>query len=79
MTDHIPSQAGAPPSSHPLLDTIQSPKDLKRLERMGHTIYEAKAVGVEIAKRLTGQGVTAAVFDRGWYKFHGRVNCAFLF
>ena len=34
----------------------------------------AKAVGLELAKRLTEKGVTAAVFDRGWYKFHGRVK-----
>jgi len=40
----------------------------------GNKTDKAKAVGVEIAKRLTGKGVTAAVFDRGWYKFHGRVK-----
>ena len=34
----------------------------------------AKAVGQDIAKRLTEAGVKAAVFDRGWYKFHGRVK-----
>ena len=40
----------------------------------GTKTEQAKAVGLEIAKRLTGKGVTAAVFDRGWYKFHGRVK-----
>ncbi len=40
----------------------------------GTKTEKAKAVGVELAKRLTGKGVTAAVFDRGWYKFHGRVK-----
>ncbi|RKY22654.1 MAG: 50S ribosomal protein L18 [Planctomycetota bacterium] len=34
----------------------------------------ARAVGQDIAKRLTDQGVKAVVFDRGWYKFHGRVK-----
>ena len=34
----------------------------------------ARAVGKELARRLTEQGVNAAVFDRGWYKFHGRVK-----
>ena len=28
----------------------------------------------ELAKRLTAKGVGAAVFDRGWYKFHGRIK-----
>ena len=34
----------------------------------------AKAVGTDIARRLTEKGVTKAVFDRGWYKFHGRIK-----
>jgi len=40
----------------------------------GTKTARAKAVGQEIAKRLVGRGVTAAVFDRGWYKYHGRVK-----
>ena len=40
----------------------------------GNKTDRAKAVGMEIAKRLTGKGVSAAVFDRGWYKYHGRVK-----
>ena len=34
----------------------------------------ARAVGEEIAKRLDQKGVKLAVFDRGHYKFHGRVK-----
>lgn len=34
----------------------------------------AKMVGADIARRLTEAGVTKVVFDRGWYKFHGRVK-----
>lgn len=34
----------------------------------------AHAVGAELAKRLTDKGVKLAVFDRGHYKFHGRVK-----
>jgi len=34
----------------------------------------AKVVGSEIAKRLTEKGVKAAVLDRGWYKYHGRIK-----
>ena len=48
-------------------------KDLKpSLE--GSKSQVATAVGADIARRLTEQGVTKAVFDRGWYKFHGRVK-----
>jgi large subunit ribosomal protein L18 len=34
----------------------------------------AKAVGEELARRLIARGVDAVVFDRGWYRFHGRVK-----
>ena len=34
----------------------------------------AKHVGADIARRLKERGVEKAVFDRGWYKFHGRVK-----
>lgn len=34
----------------------------------------AKAVGQEMARRLLENGVSKAVFDRGWYKYHGRVK-----
>ena len=34
----------------------------------------AKAVGEELARRLLAKGVDAVVFDRGWYRFHGRVK-----
>jgi large subunit ribosomal protein L18 len=34
----------------------------------------AKRVGQEIAKRLLAKGIERVVFDRGWYKYHGRVK-----
>ena len=34
----------------------------------------AKAVGEDIARRLLEKGVKAAVFDRGWYPYHGRIK-----
>jgi large subunit ribosomal protein L18 len=34
----------------------------------------AKAVGKAVAQRAKEAGVTEVVFDRGWYKFHGRVK-----
>lgn len=34
----------------------------------------AKKVGEDIARRLKEAGVNKVVFDRGWYKFHGRVK-----
>ena len=34
----------------------------------------AKAVGTEIAKKLLEKSISSAVFDRGGYVFHGRVQ-----
>jgi large subunit ribosomal protein L18 len=45
-------------------------KDLKSLDRM----EQAKRVGELIAERAKGAGVESAVFDRGGYRYHGRVK-----
>ncbi len=34
----------------------------------------AKTLGTEMAKRLKDKGVERIVFDRGWYRYHGRVK-----
>ena len=34
----------------------------------------AKAVGTDIAKKLLDKSISSAVFDRGGYVFHGRVQ-----
>jgi large subunit ribosomal protein L18 len=38
------------------------------------TVLAATAVGKAIAEKLLKQGVTAAVFDRGGNRYHGRVK-----
>ena len=35
---------------------------------------QAKLVGVAVASRAKAQGITQVVFDRGGYKYHGRVK-----
>jgi len=40
----------------------------------GGNIAAAKAVGKLIAERGLEKGITAVVFDRGGYKYHGRVR-----
>ncbi len=39
----------------------------------GGNVAAARAVGTLIARRALDVGITAAVFDRGGYKYHGRV------
>jgi large subunit ribosomal protein L18 len=44
--------------------------DLKDLEKM----EQAKKAGELLAKRATDAGIEACVFDRGGYRYHGRVK-----
>ncbi len=46
-----------------------------RPEREGKRKTEAaRLVGALVAERALQQGITAVVFDRGGYKYHGRVK-----
>ena len=40
----------------------------------GPGVDVAKKVGESVAKRLSEKGVRTVVFDRGWFKYHGRVK-----
>ena len=40
----------------------------------GSNIAAATAVGELIAERLKEKGVTTAIFDRGGYRYHGKVK-----
>ena len=40
----------------------------------GRGIAAAEQVGESVAKRLSDKGIKAVVFDRGWYRYHGRVK-----
>lgn len=45
----------------------------KELEGLSK-IDQAKKVGEEIAKRAKSKGIEQVVFDRGGYRYHGRVK-----
>jgi large subunit ribosomal protein L18 len=49
-------------------------KDLRGALKTGADIEAAKAVGKAIATRAKEAGISAVVFDRGGYLFHGRVK-----
>ena len=49
-------------------------KETKKNLKGGGNIASAKAVGKVIAERAKAAGVTQVVFDRGGYKYHGRVK-----
>jgi len=49
-------------------------KDVRKDLKTGANKAAAEAVGKLIAERCKAAGVTAVVFDRGGYMFHGRVK-----
>jgi large subunit ribosomal protein L18 len=49
-------------------------KDLKTQLKTGADKAAAAAVGKLLAERATKAGITAVVFDRGGFKYHGRVK-----
>ncbi len=42
--------------------------------KYGGNIKAAKAVGQKIAEAAKGKGIAKAAFDRGHYRYHGRVK-----
>ena len=49
-------------------------KDLKGMLKTGADKVAAQAVGKLVAERALEKGVSEIVFDRGGYRYHGRVK-----
>ena len=54
--------------------TIASCSSLELQGIKGDKKTVAHAIGLELAKRAKAKGVNTVVFDRGRFKFHGRVK-----
>jgi large subunit ribosomal protein L18 len=70
--NHIYAQIIDDLAGKTLVSASSLEKDLK-LEKTGNSTAAA-AVGSALAKRAIEKGVKAVVFDRGGFKFHGRVK-----
>ncbi len=49
-------------------------KDQRKALKSGSTVEAAAVVGKLVAERATAQGVKEVVFDRGSFRYHGRVK-----
>lgn len=56
--------------------TAASTKDAEIAAQAGTKSEKAKQAGAAIARKATELGVTAVVFDRSGYLYHGRVKAA---
>ncbi len=71
---HIYAQIIDDTAGHTLVAASSLDKGLRDGLKTGADIEAAKAVGKLIAEKATAAGVTAVVFDRGAYIYHGRVK-----
>lgn len=53
--------------------TLASSSSVELKIKNGGNIEGAKAVGADIAAKAKKAGISAVVFDRGGYQYHGRV------
>jgi large subunit ribosomal protein L18 len=71
---HIYGQIIDDRSGRTLVSASSIDKEAKKNLKGGGNIASAKAVGKIIADRAKAAGVVKVVFDRGGYKYHGRVK-----
>jgi len=70
--NHIYAQVIDDLNGHTLVSASSLDADVKGAS--GNKTEKAKLVGKLVAERAVAKGVTAVVFDRGGYKYHGRVK-----
>lgn len=58
---------------HTLVGVSTLTPEIREVVEKGSDVAAAKEVGKLLAKRATEENITRVVFDRGGYKYHGRV------
>jgi len=71
---HIYAQVIDDSSGQTLVSASTVEAELKQQVAGKKKTEQAKLVGVTLAERAKAKGVKAVVFDRGGYKYHGRVK-----
>ena len=71
---HIYAQVIDDRKGETLVSASSVEKDMRGGLKTGADIEAAKAVGKLLAERAASKGITDLVFDRGSYRFHGRVK-----
>jgi large subunit ribosomal protein L18 len=72
--EHIYAQVIDDGSGKTLVAASSVDKETKKGLKGGGNIAAAKVIGKAIAERAKAAGVNKVVFDRGGYKYHGRVK-----
>ena len=72
--NHIYAQLVDDDAGRTLLAVDSRSKTFRAAQPTGGNITAAKAVGEQLAQKAKAQGIQRVVFDRGGYKYHGRVK-----
>ncbi len=72
--NHIYAQVIDDRTGRALASASSLDKEMRKQMKGGGNVAAAKAVGRAVGERGRQAGVQAVVFDRGGYKYHGRVK-----
>jgi len=72
--NHIYAQLVDDETGRTLAAADSRSKEFRAANPKGGNVAAAKAVGTLLAQRAKAAGVQTVVFDRGGYKYHGRVK-----
>ena len=71
---HIYAQVIDDRTGKTLVSASSLDKETKKNLKGGGNVAAAKVIGKAVAERARAAGVSKVVFDRGGYKYHGRVK-----
>ena len=72
--NHIYAQVINDRDGRTLVQASSLDKETSKNTKGGGNVAAAKVVGKAVAERAIAAGITQVVFDRGGYKYHGRVQ-----
>jgi len=72
--NHIYAQIIDDDSGVTLVSASSLDREVRARGDSGGNLTGAKVVGEEVAKRARARGIEKVVYDRGGYRFHGRVR-----
>ncbi len=72
--NHIYAQVIDDRTGRTLASASSLDKEMRKQLKGGGNVAAAKVVGKAIAERARAAGIEQVVFDRGGYKYHGRVQ-----
>ncbi len=71
---HIYGQLVDDSEGKTLVSASSRDNEVRKKLKGGGNVAAARVIGRILAERAKARGVTAVVFDRGGYKYHGRVK-----